>query len=162
MKRGQPLQRRTPLRSRTPIRPKRLTSRRLPAKVCARLRCRRRQAVLDLCKTHAAKEAYALFSLLIRARDKRCQKCGTTRALQCAHLLSRRHRPTAWDEANAVALCASCHKRFTESPAAWNEWMKARLGGARFWRLHARALRGPSPDLAVILAALRKRTGGTR
>ena len=73
-------------------------------------------------------KADRLFSLYIRARDEHCQRCGTTENLQCAHGFTRTYLKTRWDERNAWALCAGCHKFFTHRPLEWDAWMRDRLG----------------------------------
>lgn len=65
------------------------------------------------------------FSLYIRARDKCCQHCGRSDGLlDCAHIRSRRHVGTRWDELNALCLCRGCHMKFTVEPLDWAEWVK--------------------------------------
>ncbi len=61
-----------------------------------------------------------VFSLFIRARDKRCVKCGRrglpnadglpVLGLQASHYWSRRHESTRFDPFNVDALCAGCHR----------------------------------------------------
>lgn len=49
-----------------------------------------------------------IFSQLVRMRGA-CQKCGSPRNLQCAHVISRRYSATRCDLRNAWCLCAGCH-----------------------------------------------------
>lgn len=55
-------------------------------------------------------------SLYVRARDRRCQTCGTTENLQCGHLFTRAAYSTRWDEMNCFAQCASCNLRHEHNP----------------------------------------------
>ena len=155
-----PSVKRTPLKRKTPIRRKRPTPRRV-AVTCTMQRCRRRPAPnIDLCITHGKREADRLFSIIVRRRDGRCQSCGTTADLQCAHLASRRYLATRWDLNNAVALCRACHQRFTVNPVQWTVWLLDRLGDPAFAALHRKAVSGLAPDLAVQLAWLRDKERG--
>jgi len=71
-----------------------------------------------------------LFSQYVRARAGwRCECCGQTQPpLDCAHIVSRRHRNTRWDEANAICLCRACHMFFEEHPHDWTDWTRSNLG----------------------------------
>lgn len=63
------------------------------------------------------RRATALHSQYVRARDKRCRRCGTTSGqLQCAHGISRRYSATRTDENAAVCLCATCHRYVDSHP----------------------------------------------
>jgi 5-methylcytosine-specific restriction endonuclease McrA len=64
-------------------------------------------------------EADAYFSKFIRARDGACVSCGVTDHLQCAHIHSRSYKAIRTNADNAVALCRSCHTRFTHRPIEW-------------------------------------------
>jgi 5-methylcytosine-specific restriction endonuclease McrA len=70
-----------------------------------------------------------LFSQLVRDRDRVCQNCGSADNLQCAHLISRSYKSIRTDFHNAVALCRSCHLRFTHRPLEWREWVETRFPG---------------------------------
>lgn len=82
-----------------------------------------------------------LFSLRIRARDKVCQKCGTPNLLQCAHIFSRGYHSVRWDDRNAIALCAGCHKFYTHHPIEWEDFIVARIGQEAWDELRADAIR---------------------
>lgn len=82
-----------------------------------------------------------LFSLLVRARDKVCCKCGTSQHLQCAHIFSRGYMNTRWDFRNAIALCSGCHKWFTHHPIEWEDFIIARVGEEEFYAVRALACR---------------------
>jgi uncharacterized protein (DUF2237 family) len=114
---------------------------------------------MQWCALHARKEADALFSRLIRARDGYCQErtCGLGVDLQCAHLVSRRYLAVRWDESNAVALCIYHHKAFTENPLGWDRWCAERLGAEEWDALKFRAEMGGMPDLGQTITDLRER-----
>lgn len=85
------------------------------------------------------------FSKYIRARDERCQNCGSADYLQCAHLISRRYKSIRTSSSNAVALCRGCHVKFTHRPLEWEEWIIERFGEDYYRELKRQAL---SVDLA--------------
>ena len=64
----------------------------------------------------------AVFSDLIRYRDCwTCQKCGKkypekSQGLHCSHFFGRRTWATRLEEANAMALCYSCHINVGSNP----------------------------------------------
>jgi hypothetical protein len=70
-------------------------------------------------------QADILFSKFIRARDGRCQNCGSFERLQCAHLITRSYKSIRVNPDNAVALCAKCHTYYTHHPLEWREWCEA-------------------------------------
>lgn len=76
-----------------------------------------------------------VFSLLVRERvNWHCESCGANhyenrQTLQCAHLESRRHTGTRLHPRNAVALCFTCHRYFTEHPFDWTDWCRDKFGG---------------------------------
>jgi len=55
------------------------------------------------------RKADAVFSLWVRARDKRCVTCNSTYQLQNGHFVSRNHNSTRYDERNNNAQCAACN-----------------------------------------------------
>lgn len=99
-------------------------------------------------------ECDRLFSLIIR-RPGRCEVCGTTRNLECAHGISRRYRATRWDLRNAVCLCHADHVWFTEKPDGWLDFLRARWGDDLYAEMHALAQSGIRPDLRVLVEELR-------
>lgn len=104
-------------------------------------------------KTQQLRKADALFSLLIRSRG-RCENCGSSEYLQCAHGFSRRYRAVRFDERQVWALCRGCHVYFTHRPLEWDVWMRDRMGEALYAEVRALALTGPNPDLAAEVARL--------
>lgn len=59
--------------------------------------------------------------------------------MDCAHVLSRRHVHTRWDELNAVCLCRGCHMYYTQRPFDWVDWCNKRLGSDTVEALRERA-----------------------
>ena len=49
-----------------------------------------------------------MFSEIVRRKGK-CERCGKTNNLQCAHIYSRRHKNIRWDFENALCLDSGCH-----------------------------------------------------
>ena len=107
-------------------------------------------------KTQDLKKCDQLFSLIIRARDGRCQECGSTDGLQNAHGFSRSYRATRFDRRQCWALCIKCHKRYTHRPIEWSEWMVDRMGEALYEEVRTLAKTGPNPDLRELRAALQQ------
>lgn len=59
--------------------------------------------------------ATRLHALIVRSRG-RCERCGSTSSLQCAHIIGRSYSWTRTDESNAWCLCAGCHLQLTNDP----------------------------------------------
>ncbi len=83
--------------------------------------------------------AYAdeMFSLYIRARDKKCVLCGSTNHLQCSHVFRRVRWMTRWTPQNAYALCSRCHTfhhRQDEHP--FRNYVYKRIGQEEMDRLY--------------------------
>ena len=98
--------------------------------------------------------ATRLHSEYVRKRDGRCMKCGDNdpAKLQCAHIIGRRFAATRVDPANAIALCWTCHHRFTDHPDEWVHFIFATIGEAEFQRLKTKALAGVKTNDAFWLA----------
>lgn len=79
-------------------------------------------------------KATKLHSQVVRSRGK-CEKCGSQTALQTAHIITRRYPLTRTDEKNAFCLCAKCHRRFTEWPDEWMDFIFDKIGRDEFYRL---------------------------
>lgn len=75
------------------------------------------------------RQADELFARFIRERDGHCQACGSTEYLQCAHIISRSYKAIRTHRMNAVALCRSCHVRFTHRPLEWEDFVEGRWPG---------------------------------
>ena len=84
-------------------------------------------------------KATRLHSLVVRKRG-RCERCGSTANLQCAHIIGRKFSATRTDERNAWCLCASCHRRLTDHPDEHMAFVAATIGMDEFAVLKERAL----------------------
>jgi len=63
-----------------------------------------------------------LFSEIVRSKG-RCEKCGKTTTLQCAHIYSRKNKWLRWDTENALCLCAGHHFFWGhQEPAEFIRW----------------------------------------
>lgn len=88
------------------------------------------------------KKADAEFSKWIRARDKKCARCGTEKNLTCSHFWARQHSKTRYDPDNCIALCwMPCHKYHweKEKQGAYRDFMLQWLGQEKYSDLHAKA-----------------------
>lgn len=92
----------------------------------------------------------ALFSRLVRLRDRQCVRCkkrgeedkdgNPIAGLQCSHFIGRGHYNTRFDPDNGDALCTGCHSYWeTHKGTKYREWKIKQLGEERF---HALELRG--------------------
>lgn len=104
-------------------------------------------------RSNYMEKADVAFSKMIRERDGACQSCGSRDFLQCAHLISRSYKSIRTNPDNAVALCRSCHTRYTHHPLEWREWVEERFP-ARWDRLKEEALRYTKVDWKQELAML--------
>lgn len=79
------------------------------------------------------------FSKAIReAYDYTCCSCEKNYRhdpgyIHCAHIHTRKHRNTRWNaHYGAVALCAKCHRRYTDFPLEWASFLKGYLGDSNY------------------------------
>lgn len=65
------------------------------------------------------------FSDLVRQKG-RCEKCGTTNNLQCAHIYAKGDHPALrYDILNVLCLCTRCHMFWGHrNPADFIEWVQ--------------------------------------
>ena len=83
--------------------------------------------------------ATKLHALIVRSRG-RCEHCGSTHVLQCAHIISRKYSWTRTDLDNAFCLCASCHRYFTDNPVEFGEFTLKRIGESKYDTLRQKRL----------------------
>lgn len=109
-----------------------------------------------LSRLRMRKECDRRFAIAIKQRDGwQCRACGSPYKVQCAHIVSRRYHATRWLTANAMALCARCHMRWTNDPLGWDLFIEERLGLAAYSELKRIARQGVSHiDYESILASL--------
>jgi hypothetical protein len=75
------------------------------------------------------------FSLYIRKSRGACERCKRTEYLQCAHLITRHHNNTRWDERNVWCLCARCHIELTHWPVRHRDFIWATIGEETYYEL---------------------------
>lgn len=85
-------------------------------------------------------KATKLHAELVRSRG-RCECCGKTTGLQCAHIVTRERNATRVDPENAFCLCAGCHWTFTNNPFRWTDWVDDKIGREARQELEARSKR---------------------
>jgi len=56
------------------------------------------------------------------------QASGKSRIIEAAHIWGRRSRNVRWEPNNAVALCTSSHRYFTERPMEFADFCRNLLG----------------------------------
>lgn len=103
--------------------------------------------------TGAKGRADRLFSQRVRARG-RCQRCGSTRNLQCAHIIARRYANTRCQDDNAWCLCAGCHRWLTDNPFEHVAFAWQTIGEARYRELLELAQSRKRVDWAAVCEAL--------
>ena len=84
------------------------------------------------------KQAWDLFSLFIRARDKKCVLCGSVKGFSAGHLISIQRTATKFDENNVFGLCSTCNfkDRFVEGyHDFYVSWYIEKYGGKQYTRL---------------------------
>lgn len=65
-----------------------------------------------------------LWSTIIRSVGE-CQKCGSKKNLQAAHIVSRRNKLLRWDLRNGICLCVRCHIFWQhKNPVEFAEWLR--------------------------------------
>lgn len=85
------------------------------------------------------KKMDSLFSEIVRSQGV-CDKCGTTRNLQCAHVKSRKYLQTRWDFENSLCLCVKCHLYWAhKEPHEFVRWFDEKFGGNLYDELTRRA-----------------------
>jgi hypothetical protein len=84
------------------------------------------------------------FSDCIRHRaGYQCESChkgfaGLVQGFECCHIYGRANKSTRWATGNAVALCGGCHRRYTEHPLEFNDFLEGYLGSGHLDLLRER------------------------
>lgn len=89
-------------------------------------------------------EATTLHSKIVRhlKGSHGCQNgCGRA-ATDCAHIIVRVYSHTRTDIDNAYALCATCHREFTNRHGLWMDFVDRTIGRAEYDRLDRKAQDG--------------------
>lgn len=150
---------------RSPMPQRRKRPRRKPPSVCRRQRCRARAWVDGLCKTHARRDADAIFGAEVRAA-LRCKartdgwvgsEFDCSGPLQCCHLVPRGYRNVRWDAGNAVAMCAAHHSYFDKHPVEREQTILVWLGEEGWRALKNRALDQTMDWRDCLVATLERR-----
>lgn len=95
-----------------------------------------------------------LFSKIIRSKGY-CEGCGSTQNLQTAHIVSRRYSATRCDLANAYCACATCHRRWTDWPVEFAEFIDRTIGRVAYDELHVKSLSRVKVDWEAELERLK-------
>ena len=116
-----------------------------------------------------------LYSEYIRKRailvDGGCQRCGAKKydiqkdngqvlpawkQLQCAHLISRVHHGTRWNEDAALGLCAGCHMFIDREPKVKELFIIEKIGLYAYQQLLIRKAGIHHIDHAAVILYLKK------
>jgi hypothetical protein len=103
-------------------------------------------------------KATKLHAEVVRARG-RCEGCGSTENLQCCHILTRSFAATRTDEGNALCGCAACHRRWTQNPLLFGDFVRAYLGPEHLERIQAKAYAGVKANDAFWLGEIERLSG---
>lgn len=95
-------------------------------------------------KVRAVKEECTrLHSRIVRAtKGPFCQACGDRYATDAAHIVGRTLAHTRTDTDNGYALCAQCHRHFTNWADDWMAFVDRTIGRSEYERLKAKARDG--------------------
>lgn len=91
------------------------------------------------------------FSKAVRLRDGECLHCHKIENLECCHIFGRRNKRLRWAMSNAIAMCHACHRKMTESPIAFHDFLRSMYGDEAMDKL-----RLVSNEIYKTNAALRK------
>jgi len=91
--------------------------------------------------TGAKAKATKLHSVIVRSVG-RCERCGSTANLQCAHIIRRTYSATRTDTANGWCLCARCHFHLDTNPDEFMHFVEQTIGLNTFNQLKRKALDG--------------------
>ena len=90
-------------------------------------------------------------SKVVRARDGACVRCGNDQHTQACHIYGRRMKVLRWSLDNLVTGCPACHRRWTENPVEFHDFLDGYLGSG-----HMAILREKSQGHLKTTKALRK------
>lgn len=95
-------------------------------------------------------QADSKFSIIIRQRDGKCLRCGTTYLLTCSHFYKRSIYVLRFDPENCVTFCLHCHDEWeSKKDGEYKVFMMALLGLHRYQLLEERSKIRMSVDEAV-------------
>ena len=111
-----------------------------PAKWCDNSTCLQRGRTCSMARVRTRKGLVRaldkVMSLLIRARDEKCQTCGSRENLQNGHLFSRSNHAARWNFINCHTQCGACNIRHEHDPYIYTEWFRKRYGQSVYHALH--------------------------
>lgn len=84
------------------------------------------------------KRTWNLFSLFIRARDKKCVLCGSVKGFSAGHLIPISKASTRYDENNVFGLCSTCNFRDRFEPGFHDRyvaWYFVKFGAGKYIKL---------------------------
>ena len=84
-------------------------------------------------KTYLKRKADKLFSDRVRSKGK-CEFCGSTQNLQCAHFITRKIIKLRYEPLNAACLCVGCHFMGHHHPRLFTDsWDRVKGKGTTQW-----------------------------
>lgn len=103
-------------------------------------------------KTKVKDELDRVFSLFIRARDKKCVQCGKTYNLTNGHLISRRKLETRWCEMNCNCQCTGCNLSHEYNREPYTIWFIDKYGSDEYKKLYekSRNLKGNKYGIKIM------------
>lgn len=72
---------------------------------------------------------------ILKLRFNCCERCGSRDWLQTSHIISRRYSATRCMQDNVQLLCAKCHRRLTDFPREFSQWITESIGSAKYEKL---------------------------
>jgi hypothetical protein len=123
-----------------------------------------RAQIRGFCKSHARAEAHRRVREFVRERDEeRCVFAKEHRAMfpcsstwQPNHVFVRGNLRCAWAEWNVVGGCSSLNTWAHYHQHEWENMNRERWGVAKFDRLWAISVNGPTMDVGEVLATYSK------
>jgi len=117
------------------------------------------KAFRAITKTALKKKLDKICGEIVRAKGK-CERCGSKKNLQTAHIFSRSHLNTRWDLDNLLCLCLKCHLYWAhKNPIEFAEWVQKYLGRVKYEVLqeaHNQTYKPTIEDLQTKLEILEK------
>jgi hypothetical protein len=74
-------------------------------------------------KSYYIRKLDALISKKVRSKGY-CQRCGSKRGLQTAHIISRKNKVLRWDLVNVLCFCPACHFWAHQDPLGFSEFIQ--------------------------------------
>lgn len=87
-----------------------------------------------------------LWSLKIKQHDRMCQRCGSLRNLESAHVFARTHGSVRFELDNGVCLCKRCHALAHAREDRFHAFIIKRIGMKRYDELRIQSQQITKPD----------------